>query len=277
MTPSSLPLFFTVVLANVVFGRPSQTPSLSTPGANVVAKDIFILAGQSNMAGRGGVHGGKWDGNIPPGCKPHPSILRFSAKHKWEVAKEPLHADIDVKKICGIGPGMPFANEVLANVSKTRVVGLVPCAIGGTRMTKWARGTPLYARLVHRANESLREGGAIRGLLWFHGESDTESRIDAEAYKDRMETFINDLRSDLNVPNLPVIQVVTPSGDKKFMDTVRRAQKEVNLPDVWWVDARGLNMKSDDHMHLTTISQVHLGRNMARVFLASYGPSSPHT
>ncbi|KAJ6399989.1 hypothetical protein OIU84_015614 [Salix udensis] len=178
----------------------------SSLAANV-AKDIFILAGQSNMAGRGGVVHGKWDGNVPPECRPNPSTLRLSAKLTWEEAQEPLHADIDVGKTCGIGPGMAFVDGLRANGSRTGVVGLVPCAAGGTKIRKWARGTRLYRQLVSRAGESVKDGGAIRAILWYQGESDTVTKEDADAYRGNMETLITNLRTDLNEPSLPVIQV----------------------------------------------------------------------
>ncbi|KAL6212421.1 hypothetical protein ACLB2K_017641 [Fragaria x ananassa] len=171
--------------------------SVASPGS------IFILAGQSNMAGRGGVSGGKWDGNVPPECAPNPSILKLNALLVWEEAHEPLHADIDVGKMCGVGPGMPFANEVLR--AKGGVLGLVPCAVGGTSIGQWAQGTQLYTQMVRRASESVKAGGTIRAVLWYQGESDTVNRADAEAYKANFERLVTALRSDLQNPNLPVI------------------------------------------------------------------------
>ena len=162
------------------------------------------------MAGRGGVKGGKfWDGNVPPECKPNPSILRLNAKLQWEVAREPLHVDIDVGKTCGVGPGLAFANEVLRIKGESVVVGLVPCAKGGTRIGQWSKGSSLYNELVRRASESVKggDGGTIRALLWYQGESDTVREEDAEDYRHKMENFIMDLRSDLHLPNLLVIQV----------------------------------------------------------------------
>ncbi|XP_031267159.1 probable carbohydrate esterase At4g34215 [Pistacia vera] len=233
-------------------------------------KDIFVLAGQSNMAGRGGVSSGKWSGDVPPECKPDPSILRLSAKLSWEVAHEPLHSDIDVGKTCGVGPGMAFANEVRlrANESRVGVVGLVPCAIGGTKITEWGKGTLLYRELVRRANVSVSEGGIIRAILWYQGESDTVRKEDAEAYAGNMKNFIMDLRSDLNNPSLLIIQVAIASGEGKYVDTVRKAQQGINIPLVKCVDAKGLRLK-DDHLHLTTISEVHLGIKLAHAYLTT--------
>ncbi|KAJ1383150.1 Sialate O-acetylesterase domain [Sesbania bispinosa] len=222
------------------------------------------------MAGRGGVSGGKWDGNVPPECRPGPSVLRLSAKLQWEEAREPLHGDIDVGKTCGIGPGLAFANEVI-RVRKGAgcVVGLVPCAVGGTRIQQWSRGSRLYNELVRRAIESVKDnGGVIRAVIWYQGESDTVREEDAEAYKHRMERFIKDLRSDLHLPSLLVIQVALASGEGKFIETVRHAQLGIKLPNVKCVDAKGLHLKPDK-LHLTTMSEVHLGIQLAHAYLAS--------
>ncbi|KAB5526651.1 hypothetical protein DKX38_020498 [Salix brachista] len=222
----------------------------SSLAANV-AKDIFILAGQSNMAGRGGVVHGKWDGNVPPECRPNPSTLRLSAKLTWEEAQEPLHADIDVGKTCGIGPGMAFVDGLRANGSR-----------------------------------SVKEGVAIRAISWYQGESDTVTKEDADAYKGNMETLITNLHTDLNEPSLPVIQVqfrlvvgdnpsseckvALASGEGKFIEIVRSSQLAINLPNVKCIDAKGLALQTDN-LHLTTMSQVHLGLKLAGAFIDSFG------
>lgn len=101
--------------------------SCNRGGLGAVSKDIFEPAGQSNMAGRGGVFGGKWEGNVPAECRPSPWVLRRSAGLEWEEAREPLHADIDVAKTCGVGSGMAFAKEVVKARGGGGLVGLVPC------------------------------------------------------------------------------------------------------------------------------------------------------
>ncbi|CAA0832653.1 Domain of unknown function (DUF303 [Striga hermonthica] len=230
-------------------------------------KSIFILAGQSNMAGRGGVTGETWDGFVPPQCQPNPRILRLSVGLQWEVATEPLHRDIDTGKLCGVGPGMAFSNSVLEIDPGIGVVGLVPCAAGGTNITEWRRGRPLYNRVLRRAQAALHGGGGlIRALLWYQGESDTGTHQDAELYKRRLEKFFQEIRSDLLSPYLPVIQVALASGEGPYVDVVRRAQTEIRLPNVRCVDAKGLQLEADG-LHLSTLAQVHLGRIMADDFL----------
>lgn len=179
-------------------------------------KNVFILAGQSNMAGRGGVFNSTaripiWDGVIPHACRSNPSILRLDANLNWVGAQEPLHADIDRDKTNGIGPGMAFANEVLKKESSFGVIGLVPCAIGGTNISQWEKGGSLYHQMLKRARASVsnnNNGGTIRALLWYQGESDTLIKKDADSYKHKLEKFFQDLRFDLMSPMLPIIQVI---------------------------------------------------------------------
>ncbi|GLT98188.1 hypothetical protein SLE2022_204990 [Rubroshorea leprosula] len=239
---------------------------------NPSPKHIFLLSGQSNMAGRGGVSKHHhWDGVVPPDCNPHPSILRLSAKLHWEPAREPLHHDIDTRKVCGVGPGMSFANAVREHVGGG-CLGLVPCAVGGTAIKEWARGEHLYESMVKRGKESLKSGGEIRALLWFQGESDTSTQHDAEAYQGNMEKLVHNVREDLNLPSLPIIQVAIASGDARYMDKVREAQQRINLPNVVCVDAKGLPLK-EDNLHLTTEAQVKLGHLLADAYLSHFVPS----
>ncbi|KAI9201787.1 hypothetical protein LWI28_029260 [Acer negundo] len=226
------------------------------------------------MAGRGGVTNDTrtdtqvWDGIVPPQCQPNPSILRLSAKLKWVRAHEPLHADIDVNKINGVGPGMPFFNAVLTKDPNFGVIGLVPCAIGGTNISEWKKGSFLYDQTVRRTQAALQGGGVIRALLWYQGESDTVNREDAELYKQRSDKFFVDLRYDLQVPMLPIIRVALASGQGPYIDIVREAQLQNDLLNVRTVDARGLPLEPDV-LHLTTPAQVRLGEMMAAAFLQS--------
>nr|XP_023886850.1 probable carbohydrate esterase At4g34215 [Quercus suber]POE68060.1 putative carbohydrate esterase [Quercus suber] len=234
-------------------------------------ENIFLLAGQSNMAGRGGVPkvNGHWNKKVPAECSPNPSILQLSLHKTWVVAHEPLHEEIDKYKTCGVGPGMPFAHEVLAKDPNFGVIGLVPCAIGGTKITDWAKGssTGHYKQLVERANASLKSGGKIKALLWYQGESDTQQQTDARLYKRRLKRLFTNIRADLNSPNLQIIQVALASGyNNTLKEIVRAAQLGIDLPDLQTVDAKGLPLEQD-HLHLSTAAQVRVGKMLANAFL----------
>lgn len=176
--------------------------------------NIFILGGQSNMAGRGGVSKDPitkqhiWDGCIPPESQSNPSIFRLTADLEWEQASEPLHWDIDVKKTNGIGPGMAFANELLAKGGDgVAAIGLVPCAIGGTHLREWSKGSEGYDTMVRRIKASEKCGGKVQGLLWYQGESDASVEEESKVYEMELAKFFTDLRTDVNHPELPIILV----------------------------------------------------------------------
>ncbi|XP_010688553.2 probable carbohydrate esterase At4g34215 [Beta vulgaris subsp. vulgaris] len=229
-------------------------------------KTIILLAGQSNMAGRGGVINERWDGLVPDQYGATPSILRLNAKHQWVVATEPLHRDIDTYHTCGVGPGMSLAHTVVRRALSIGTVGLVPCAVGGTNISQWSRGSHLYNQLLKRAWASLRDGGTIQALVWYQGESDTLFKQTAEAYKRRLLQFFLDFRTDLQSPMLPIIQVAITSGEGRFIEEVRQAQMEVDLLNFETVDAKGLPLEPDN-LHLTTPAQVQLGEKLAHTFL----------
>ncbi|CAN1276678.1 Probable carbohydrate esterase At4g34215 [Linum perenne] len=205
------------------------------------------------MAGRGGVITKhkikKWDGVIPPEMESHPEILRLTADMKWETAKEPLHADIDATKICGVGPGMAFSKAV----------------------------KELYENMVKRAKESVKcggEGAEIKCLLWCQGESDTTSEHVAAAYRGNFEKLIQHVREDLGLPHLPVVQMVITSGDGKYVEHVREAQLGANIENLVRVDAQGLKL-NPDNLHLTTESQVKLGHMMADAYITNFASPQP--
>ncbi|CAM0947836.1 unnamed protein product [Alopecurus aequalis] len=253
MEPAAPATMLLLLLLALVLAAGAETPTL-----------VFILAGQSNMGGRGGAtEGGHWDGYVPPECAPSPRTLRLSPSLQWEEAREPLHAGVDVGNVLGVGPGMPFAHAVLRSdaVPRGAVMGLVPCAQGGTPIANWSRGTDLYDRMVTRARAAVAGTGELAAMLWFQGEADTIRREDAEAYAGRMEALLRDVRQDLAAPDLLVIQ-------GKFVELVREAQRAVRAPNLRYVDAKGLPIASD-FTHLTAQAQVRLGTMLAGAYLAS--------
>lgn len=217
------------------------------------------------MAGRAGIVNGAWDQVVPPECKPSPQIQRLSANLTWEEARDPLHRDID-PKTCGIGPGMSFANTVLAKDPSMGVIGLVPCAVGGTKIDEWKRGEKLYNDMIKRTKTALSDGGVPKALLWFQGESDTKVLEDATSYKTKFEQFIKDVRSELQLPNLGVVMVEVESGDGEFVKEVRECQLGVNLPNLKKIDAMGLPFNADK-LHLNLEAEIKVGHMLADAFL----------
>ncbi|KAM3341258.1 hypothetical protein P3S68_028893 [Capsicum galapagoense] len=238
------------------------------------SKSIFILGGQSNMSGRGGVVKDIFDGYIPQECQSNPSILRLTKGLSWEEAKEPIHQDIDFYAICGIGHGMSFADSILKSDSKIGEIGLVPCAIGGTNISQWSQGSSFYNQMLNRTRVALQDGGIVGALLWYQGESDTWNLEGANLYKSRLEKFFIDICNDLNTPSLPIIQVALASKYGPYTEEIRQAQLGIQLQNVKTIDANGLKV-GPDFVQLSTPSEVQLGQMLAKAFL-EFGSDPAH-
>ncbi|RAL40560.1 hypothetical protein DM860_006630 [Cuscuta australis] len=239
-------------------------------------KQIIVMAGQSNMAGRGGVVWRKfdndtslkvWDGSVPPESHPNPNVYRFNEEFQWEPAKEPVHAGIGCTTTCGIGIGMAFANHLLALDPDFGPIGLVPCAAGGTSLKNWTTPTDYpYPSLLYRTKMAIRKGGILRAVLWFQGESDSKYYSFGKSYDRNLRLLVSKLRTDLESPMLPWVQVIIPHQKPPFegplIEDVRKAQMGLDLPNVVKVDGDGLPMQRDG-VHLTIEGYVKLGYLLA--------------
>ena len=153
--------------------------------------EIFLLAGQSNMAGRGRLD--------EVGALRDPKIFMFRGG-RWITAEEPLHTDKPAS--AGIGLGMSFAMELLRNDQKP--IGLVPCAVGGTPLSRWMPGADLYENALAVTLRALPQG-RLAGILWHQGEGDCKNEDDAAGYGRRLRQMISRLRAELSAPETPVI------------------------------------------------------------------------
>ena len=232
----------------------------------LMKRKTFVLAGQSNMAGRGGIVRKidvkkVWDPNVlTPKEKqltiPDGQVTRLTADLKWVPAVEPLHKDIDYNKSCGIGPGLVFARKL------GEPVRLIPCAIGGTKISEWSRTGNLYTNMLKRIHFA---GEEVEALLWYQGESDSIILEDALSYKFKLEEFIRNVRNDLS-PNILIIMVAIWTPKREVLphnEHVRAAIFEVAKRDsrIKVVDVKGSSFL-DDNLHLTSDSQFKLGDEM---------------
>jgi len=130
--------------------------------------DLYLLIGQSNMAGRGLI-----DSNTNQ--EENASVLMLTKNGAWVPAKHPLH--FDKPQMVGIGPGLAFGLAMLEN-SKS-IIGLIPCAVGGTSINKWIPGAYDSATKTHPFDdakirlEKALESGNLKGIIWHQGESDS--------------------------------------------------------------------------------------------------------
>lgn len=219
---------------------------------------VYLLMGQSNMRGRGIIES--------PDRTPHPRVLVHTASNYWELAVEPVHGS---GPRAGIGPGLVFGKRMAAGNTNASI-GLVPCAVGASLLSRWERGGDLYANAVARAQAAQRDG-TLAGILWHQGEQDSMTATNASTYYDRLVKMIADLRADLGQPELPFVvgQIGEFLYERKvqqtpFARTVNDALARIPdaVPFSACVSATGLTHVGDE-VHLDGKSQRELGKRFA--------------
>lgn len=153
---------------------------------------LFLLIGQSNMAGRGKVE--------PSDRQTHPRIFMLDKNNAWVPAQDPVH--FDKPKVAGVGLCSEFARCVVVK-DPTATISLIPCAVGGTSLDQWKPGDVLYTNAVARTRDALKNG-TLRAILWHQGEADCakEKRV---TYPARFAAMIAQLRQDLDAGQVPVV------------------------------------------------------------------------
>lgn len=230
--------------------------------------DLYLLIGQSNMAGRG----------VPDSLSniTDPAIWMLDRNGRWVPAKDPLHFD---KKEAGVGPGFAFAKEMLPEAGGHRI-GLIPCAVGGTSISRWQPGsydpvtrTHPYDDAIKRAKLAMKSG-QLKGILWHQGESDSGAS-QYLYYRQRFDSLLLNLSADLDIAAGEVPMVVgqvgdffvakNPEGHGKDINAILR-QIAADHKNMAWASSEGLTDKGDK-THFDTNSARELGKRFARAML----------
>jgi hypothetical protein len=243
------------ILVPLLSGLGTASAPAAEPGPNF---HLYLLIGQSNMAGRGPVDA--------ESKKAHPRVVMLTQDLKWEPATDPLHFD---KSAAGVGPGLVFGKQ-MAEANPQARIGLVPCAVGGTSIKAWVPGAEDKATRTHPYDDMLKrmqeaqKAGVLKGILWHQGESD---RASADRYPGWLTELIERLRKDLHAPEAPFVAseltVFKPEGaesTKKFNEAVQGLAGKVKK--YAFVSAEGLDHKGDQ-LHYSTESARTLGRRFA--------------
>lgn len=208
---------------------------------------LFLLIGQSNMAGRGKVEAQDKLEN--------PRVFMLTKDLKWVLAKDPLHFD---KPVAGVGPGSEFAREVL-KADPGATIGLIPCAVGGTSLDQWKAGGALYKTAVERARQAMKQG-RLAGILWLQGEADS-APDKAATYATRFDAMIGRLRKDLKADKVPVVMGEVSHGygnnDAVNVELAKAAKK---VPLCALASSEGLGNKA---LHFNSADVRALGRRFA--------------
>ncbi len=227
---------------------------------------LILLAGQSNMAGRGEV--GPEDKTI------HPRIFALSKDGQWLPAVDPIHYD---KKSAGVGLGKSFA-LVLAESNDDIAIGLIPAACGGSPISTWTPGGYHEQTKSHPFDDAMQRtrkamaDGVLKGILWHQGEADSRPER-AFAYQERLMELIQRFRKDLGQADLPFILGQLGKFEanpwNEYKKEVNKAHLSVaeEIAGVRFVSSNGLTAKPDN-IHFDSKSLREFGRRYAEAYLA---------
>lgn len=224
---------------------------------------VFVLAGQSNMSGRGEV--GEIDRT------PHPRVFVLNQDDEWVIATEPLH--FDKPKIVGVGPGLAFAKKV-ADQNPSIRVGLVPTAVGGSPIETWTTGAIHESTGLRPWDDAVRRlqvakhRGEIKAILWHQGEGDSGAQR-APLYEDRLHDLIGRFREVAGDDELLFLvgqlgQFNEWSEGRKIVNAVHETVP-ATVPYTGFVSSDGLTDKGDGS-HFDAASARELGRRYAQAY-----------
>ena len=270
---------------------------LATPAATTVAETeemtlsrIFILAGQSNMSGRGDITEVAADAMHTDGER---GGYYFDPRLGWlpvSSSRSILHKNVDLLKAAGLGIGNFFVERYLCAEQEAHepaadggTVGLVPVAVGATALSEWmpehvdVNFTPrayhsgtlnifsCALRSIHLALRSRKGASSgIAGILWYQGENDAGStREDAESYEARFKSFLAEFRMAIHVIQTFVGSDTPRHGPKQIIPVVTTAittTRRAMLENVCIVRIAQLRLRADpDILFLEVVDPLGCG------------------
>jgi len=194
--------YFLIVFCLIIFSISACSEEKAGKNPEVqenkdTALDIYLVIGQSNMAGRAEIEIQDKDSLA--------TVFLYTgiAGKEWEKAANPLNKYSTVRKELSmqkLGPAYTFARK-MAEANAGKQIGLVVNARGGTALSEWMPGENLYNEAVKRAKAAMKFG-TITGVIWHQGEGDVSK---TDVYLDRVKLMIEKLRADLGNSALPFV------------------------------------------------------------------------
>jgi Carbohydrate esterase, sialic acid-specific acetylesterase len=244
---------------------PKQTEMITNPPGKQNVW-VFILAGQSNMAGRGIVK--------PQDTIPNDRILSIDKNGEIIIAKEPLHWYEPA--LTGLDCGASFGKTMIKHLPDSVSILLIPAAIGGSSISQWIndslyRGVKLLSNFKSKA-EIGKQYGIIKGILWHQGETDANEK-DIPYYKERLALLISKFRAVIGNNDCPVLlgELASFSKYPEYFKQINNAIHDYSLHDKNTSVILTSDLKDKgDSLHFNAAAQRTMGRRFAQAWLKKF-------
>lgn len=236
---------------------------------NIGVGDVFVIAGQSNAAGRA---------KNPVMDTPDIGVHVLRPSGVWDIATHPLgettgsiYTGNYENHNPGHSPWLHFAKCLKRDLGYP--IGLVPCAYGGAPLRWWnpEENGALFDNMM-----AMLEDFDIhpKAVLWCQGEAEGyENR--AETYYQRFCTFVDAVRNRLNQNDLPFIVVqinrcMEQSSDEldRQWGIVREAQRRAQHEMTKVATVPSADLAIYDFIHDAAQSNLVIGERCANAALA---------
>ena len=237
---------------------------------------VFLLAGQSNMAGHGRY--------LPDSLRTLPPRIGLYCQTNQRTPVQRFQYEATTS----FGPEVMLA-EKLATAFPQDSILLLKCAKSGASLynafhpqgssperaavvNSDSAFNDWYAELIQLAHShSDSVICSMEACFWMQGERDSRYGRAADAYDENLQQFIHALRNDLEAPHLAFISGrVNPPANGRYphRNQVRRAIESMpaRVEHTAWVDCDDLTLHADQ-LHFNSVGQLELGRRFARTFL----------
>lgn len=220
---------------------------------------VYILAGQSNMMGKGQTY------QLPAAYKRQPRNVKFY----YQGRQQPLGS------YSHFGPEVSFAHQIArALPNDTHII--IKHVATGSSIKQWLPGSQLFNGLLRQRGFIKRDidlasnGLKVDAVIWMQGERDARTRQNATSYEGNLKRFISGIRLKLESRKSPFIMGQINPEDPAFsmIKTVQKAQQNTqrSLPNITLVSTNGLG-KIYDHVHYDAKGQIELGKRFARAYV----------
>jgi len=229
------------------------------PGTVPENLDIYLVIGQSNMAGRAIIR------EQDKRSLENAYLFTGDFINPWVVVTNPINRYSTVRKNLAmqrLGPAYSFT-KTIAEERPDQQIGLVANAKGGTKIVQWMPGSEIYKEAIKQTHKALKYG-RLKGIIWHQGEGDCHP-VRVEIYLGRLEILINAIREEFDDPTIPFVAGQLSENEKRhdFNEMI------LELPD--FIDYTGVATSEGtevfDGTHFESESALIMGKRYATEML----------